>query len=317
MSFALEVKEEVVSHSFDFEQEKAFLAGFIKYNGEMIFSNGILRLRLTTISNRIARSLLSFVKHHYTGETEVSIFQTQTLKKNKIFNITLIGKVKEFLLDLGIIDDNFKSKVEVKEEYLNSSTNFRAYVAGMFVAIGSVNSPTTTNYHLELQFKEEADALYFKQVIKKYGFPFKVLKRSENRYIDYVKKSILVSDFLKFIDASRCVMQFENERISRDMVNNINRISNIDISNQSKIIKTGEEQIKKIEYIKKQRKMGQLSEKANVLANIRLKKPDLSYAELQDEMSKKGYEITKSGIANLFKNIDKLYSNLIDENQKK
>jgi len=306
MSFALEVKEEIVSHTFSDAQEQAFLCGFIKYNGELIYSDNLLKLHISTISNKIARTLLTFVKKHYQGEVLISITQSQTLKKQKVYHLTLNGEVKNFLIQLNIIDTRQSKVIVLDQEILSYSDLLRSYVAGMFVAIGSVNAPQSY-YHLELRFRENADALYFQSLMHNQGFNFKLLNRKNQTYLTYLKKATLISDFLKFIDAGLSVMKFENERISRDMVNSINRISNIDISNQAKVLKTAEEQVKQITYIKQHHQMQKLSEKANVLANLRLRFPESSYVELESEMQKKGFVITKSGIANLFKNIEKLY----------
>lgn len=309
MSFALEVKEEIVSHTFSDAQEQAFLCGFIKYNAELIYSDSLLKLHISTISNKIARTLLTFMRKHYQGEVLISITQPQTLKKQKVYHLTLNGEVKNFLMQLNIIDAKQSKVVKVSQEILDHSDLLRSYVAGMFVAIGSVNAPQSY-YHLELRFREDADALYFQSLMHDQDFDFKLLNRKNQIYLTYLKKATLISDFLKFIDAGLSVMKFENERISRDMVNSINRISNIDISNQAKVLKTAAEQVKQITYIKQHHQMQKLSEKANVLANLRLRFPESSYVELESEMQKKGFVITKSGIANLFKNIAKLYDEI-------
>lgn len=308
MSFALEVKEEIVMHSFNDEQKLAYLSGFIRYSSDIIFSNNTSKIRFSTISNKIARTLLSFCRHIFDGQVEISIIQSQVLKKHKSFVLTLIGDTNKFLQKLRIYDQNnqkvygFKVSSEIKDK----TSILRAYIAGIFTAIGSVNSPKTSNYHLDLQFKNKIDANYFIDLTNDLGFEFKLLERNANRFICYIKKSIMVSDFLKLIDASNSVMQFENERISRDVYNSINRVNNFDISNQTKTLVTGQKQIQTINYLKQTNQFHLLSKKAQVLANLRLKYPDYSYNELVEEMKKIGYEITKSGISNLFKTIEKL-----------
>jgi hypothetical protein len=306
MSFALHVKEEVIAHDFNDEQQKAFLSGFIKQNGDLVYSHQSQKLKISTISNRIVRSLISFLKKIFVGETEVSIIQSQTLKKHKIFQVTLIGDLQKLFFDLNLQKQQEESSFHLPNKWLEES-NLRAYISGIFIASGSVNSPKTSNYHLELQFKTSAEAHYFQEVLNDYQFEFKFLKRDSSHYLIYLKKALLVSDFLKFIDAPQSVMEFENERISRDMVNSINRISNIDISNQSKVLKTGHKQVIQIKYLQRKNKLNRLSPKAQVLAKIRLKNPELSFLELEEEMAKNNIQITKSGISYLFKIIEKIY----------
>ncbi|WP_031542557.1 DNA-binding protein WhiA [Mesoplasma photuris] len=305
MSFALSVKEEVISHSFNLEQKKSLLSGFIKHNGELIYSSKSEKLKISTISNKIARNLFGFCKELFDGEMEVSIITSELLKKTKTFQITLVGDIKKFLTDLKIYDENFNKIIRVDDNVIKEQDLIRSYIAGMFMAVGSVNAPTTTNYHLELQFKDKESAEYFIYIMEIYRFNFKILERKNNKFICYVKKTSFISDFLAFIDASQSVMAFENERISRDVYNSINRINNIDISNQNKTLKTGLEQVEQINFLKENKLFFTLSNKAKALSNLRLENPDSSYVELQEMMEDLGYQITKSGVSNLFKTIKK------------
>ncbi|AGJ91030.1 DNA-binding protein WhiA [Mycoplasma putrefaciens] len=307
MSFALDVKEEIVTHSFNQDQKLAYLSGFIRYSSDIIFSNNTQKIRFSTISNKIARTLLSFSKEFFKGEIEVSIIQSQVLKKNKTFVLTLIGDIDNFLQTLKIYDQNNQKVYDFKiaENQKNKTSILRAYIAGIFTATGSVNSPKTSNYHLEIQFKTLIDATNFINITKSLGFKFKLLERNANRFICYLKKSIMVSDFLKLIDASNAVLAFENERISRDVYNSINRVNNIDISNQTKILKAGKKQVTTINYLKQTNQFFLLSKKCQVLADLRVENPEYSYQELAEEMQELGYQITKSGVSNLFRTMDK------------
>ncbi|WP_338972446.1 DNA-binding protein WhiA [Spiroplasma endosymbiont of Panorpa germanica] len=309
MSFALDVKEEIVSHTFTDEQKKAFLCGFIKYNGEILISDNQSRLILSTISNRVARTIISFIKTFYNGEILISILQSQKLKKNKVFQVTLVEDIFEFLFNFNIYNTNKSGKIiEVDYNLIQNTSLLRAYISGVFIAIGSVNSPQTSNYHLELQFGDELSTEVFKNLLEPLGFDFKSIKR-KTKYVSYIKKSTAVSDFLKLIDAPNSVMKFENKRISRDMQNNINRMINIDISNQAKTLDAGQRQVTQILYLKEKNYFGFLSDKARFLANIRLERPEATFSELEEILNNNNISITKSGVSNLFKNIEKIYKN--------
>ncbi|KAF5295790.1 hypothetical protein FQA39_LY12963 [Lamprigera yunnana] len=312
MSFALNVKEEIVSHSFSKEQKMWFLSGFVKSNGEIIYSNGNEKIKLSTISNRIARTLFSFCKEFFDGTIEISIIQSQILKKNKTFQIILIGDVQKFLNDIFILNNPDKTHLVKSKD----SALFRAYIAGVFVASGSINSPTTTNYHLEIQCKELQEAKAITALLNTFDFNFKILERNQNRVICYIKKTSMISDFLRLVDAAQAVMEFENEIISRDFMNSINRVNNIDISNQTKSIKAAQQQIACISKIQLKNQFSLLSKKAQVLARLRLENPEFSFVELQEEMRKKGVEMNQNKIIDFlkqqksFSSFDKLANNL-------
>ncbi|QEH61305.1 DNA-binding protein WhiA [Spiroplasma chinense] len=312
MSFAREVKEEILNHTFSQEQAKALLCGFIKYNGELIFTNKGFALKLTSTSNNIIRKIFSLLKEIYSGNIDISIVQTQKLNRDKVYELVLTDNIQEFLAKNYIYDigNNVKIiEINLKNDHDNSLV--RAYISGVFIAIGSVNSPETTNYHLEFQTKELESANYLKEILNSFEFDFKVINK-RTKYICYAKKSLVVSDFLKFVDASRAVMKFETTRINRDVSNNVNRMMNIDIYNQQKTLSAGSQQVKEIELIMEKRLFNELSEKAQKLATIRLANRDASYSELELMMNETGIAITKSGISNLFKIIKKLAESIGD-----
>ncbi|AGR40770.1 DNA-binding protein WhiA [Spiroplasma taiwanense] len=309
MSFSLEVKEEILNHTFTDKQKNMLISGFIKYNGDLIFGNDGAALRLTSNSNNIIRNIYSILKYVYKKNINISIIQTQNLSKKKIYQLLLIEDIMAFLKNYLIYDDEKLEKiVEIplfQKNLKEKQSLIRAYVSGIFIAIGSVNSPDTTNYHLELQFKDEFSAIYFCEITNLFNFNFKIF-RKKNTYMCYIKKSIEISDFLKFIDASRAVLKFETTRINRDFNNNINRMMNIDIYNQQKTLFAGAKQIEQINIIIQKGLFNELSEKAQLLATIRLENPDSSFSELEIILNDRNVKITKSGISNLFKIISRL-----------
>ncbi|ARU92297.1 hypothetical protein SCLARK_001863 [Spiroplasma clarkii] len=307
MSFAKEVKEEIVAHTFSPEQALMFISGFIKHNGELIYTNNGFQLVLTSTSNAIIRNIFMLLKSVYNGKIEISILQTQMITRKKIFQLTLVDNIKEFLIKNSLYDfENSDKIIEViiNNEDINKSL-IRAYISGVFVASGSVNSPETSNYHLEFQFKDLHSAEYICRILNDFEFNFKVIAK-KSKYVCYVKKSTHVSDFLKFVDAGKSAMKFENIRISRDLANSINRVGNIDIYNQQKTSSTGLKQVQQITLIKNKHLLGELSVKAQVLANLRLQNPTASYSDLEVKMNEEGVNITKSGVSNLFKIITKI-----------
>ncbi|WP_425380199.1 DNA-binding protein WhiA [Spiroplasma endosymbiont of Stenodema calcarata] len=311
MSFALEVKEEIIKKEFDPICQKAFLSGFVKYNMTLNISDHFFNFEVSSISNAIIRTIYAFFKNLYQVEIDIIIIQTTKLKKNKTFILRIKERATEILKDLNIFDADTNQKLIMIPSDWNERQQ-RAYIAGIFVACGSVNSPKTSNYHLEVQFIEEVSAQVFRKLLHKFHFSFKIITR-HSKYVCYLKKSILVSDFLKLIDAIDSVLAFENTRISRDMVNSINRLNNIEISNQQKATKAGEEQVIMINYLLDHNIFDELNENTKKVALLRITYPDasLQYLSLLLE-SDHNLEISKSGVNHLFREIKKKYY----ENQK-
>ncbi|WP_374696818.1 DNA-binding protein WhiA [Spiroplasma endosymbiont of Polydrusus formosus] len=306
MSFAMEVKEEIIKKEFDQMCQKAFLAGFVKYNMILIISNNFFNFEVSSINNAIIRTIYTFLKNLYQVNIEIIIVQNTKLKKNKTFILRIKEWSTEILKDLHIFDYDLNQKIIAIPPEWNERQQ-RAYIAGIFVACGSVNSPETSNYHLEVQFNDEDSAQYFRKLLHKFHFLFKIIVR-HNRYVCYLKRSLLVSDFLKLIDAINSVLTFENTRISRDMVNSINRLNNIEISNQQKTLKAGGEKVIMINYLINHNLFDELNENTKKVALLRITHPNASLQDLSTLLENKiGLEISKSGINHLFREIKKKY----------
>ncbi|ASP27839.1 hypothetical protein SCORR_v1c00640 [Spiroplasma corruscae] len=316
MSFALKVKEEILNHNFTEKQMRMILLGFLKFNGELIYNDNEVLFQLSSSSNKIIRGVFNLLKNFYQEDFQTTVIDLPVNVSNKkLYRILISKNVKNFLESFEVYNFNDNKKVvKVKEFEINNTFEkhqdlVRAYVSGLFIAIGSVNSPETSNYHLELQFKSEEESSYFVGLMNQYNFDFKIVQRRNNS-VAYIKKSMLVSDFLKFIDASESVMAFENTRIDRDLKNNVNRYLNIEIHNQKNTIIAGSRQVKEIEFIKKQGLFGKLPIKAQKLAQARLKNPDASFSDLVQILEENNLKISKSGVSNLFKIISNIFNQI-------
>jgi DNA-binding protein WhiA len=308
MSFALDIKREIVMRDeLSSEEKAALLSGFIKYNGELTFANQRIGLKLTSIDNKIIRTLYKYLKEFYTGNIEISIIESRILKKNKVYTLFLTDDVRKLLRHLEVFDWEKNNKmVELNTDILNDSKLFWNYIGGVFVACGSANDPETSNYHLELQLKDDESCDYFVAILQRHKFNFKVTKK-RNKSICYIKKSNEVSDFIVRVNATSCALRFEATRTEREMKNQVNRYLNIEIHNSQISIKAAEKQIEMIKEIKAKGLFSELSPKAQVLADLRLENPSSSFSELVELMEDNGISITKPGINNLFRNIRKIY----------
>ena len=120
----------------------------------------------------------------------------------------------------------------------------------------------------------------------------KILQRSKN-YIVYIKDGEDISNFLAFIGANKSVLKFEENRVIRDVRNNVNRIVNCETANLNKVIKTSVKQIEDIKLIKKHNKFKDLKDGERELAELRLNNPEASLTELGKMLKK---PISKSGV---------------------
>ncbi len=306
-SFSLQTKEEIIQKHFKNCCKKNILSGIIKYNFILKKDNNILiSLSSNLLSNYVKKYLQDFF-------VRLDI-KDSIVKKNKYisYNLLINDQNDHFLEKLEIVKNNeIINYPEINKQHCK-----RAYIAGLFLNSGSINSPQTSYYHLELSFKNLDAAKYFMNLISEYEFDFKQIVRS-HKIICYIKKSSLVSDFLKLMDASKSVLYFENQRIERDFINNINRLNNIDVYNYQKILKASAKQIEMIQFLSKNKLLSLLDTKTMMLANLRIENEDANLEELANLMYKKyKIKISKPGVNHLFRKIKNIYiSHISVENE--
>ena len=214
--------------------------------------------------------------------------------------------------DLDVYD-NGKIDLNPGKEILLDDEKVRSYLAGCFLSSGSINDPLSKDYHLEISTHSENHSIFVNKILNKYNLYSKVIKR-RNKFVIYIKKSESISDFLRIIRAQNGVLNFEQERISKDYWNSNNRLNICEVSNEVRTLENANKQVEQIKYIKDLNKDYLLSSKEKEVADIRIENPEISLNEIAQIYSEKyGKEISKSGINHRFRKINTIYEKLKKE----
>lgn len=303
LSFTMMIKDEICQKSFADCCQKTLLSAFIRTNKTSNSADENI-INLTSFHKPTINLIANLLKNQFPEiNVKVKTIKYQKINRYLIEGLNLTNKIAD---ELGLQTNSY--------DFTNKITNkhcIRAYIAGIFLVSGSINSPKTSNYHLELQFDNSDFAKTIQKLLaKNFKLTFKLIQR-RNKFVLYLKKSNDISDFLKLLDCPQAVFTFEEKRITRELLNTINRFNNIDISNQQKAFNASLKQIAMINAIKEVNGFNELSEKCQILANIRLANQDASLAELGEEFYQKtGEMITKSGVNHLMRELRKKYHEL-------
>lgn len=301
ISFSRVVKEEIVFNDFNPRCEKAILCAMIKIIGILSLNQSGLSLTLRTENAKIASKLHKLLKDLYQPYIEFRVSRKMKLKKNNVY-ILSVSKAREILEDLHLMKGIGIENIPAAS-LLQSDEERRAYLAGVFLACGSVNNPDTSNYHLEMSVCEEDYALFIEKLMNLYELNAKVIKR-RNKYIVYLKSAEKIGDFLRAIGASQSVMNFEMTRIDRSMANTVNRWNNCDIANEMKAMSASQSQIEDIAYVIDKAGLEILDTKTQAIALLRLENPELTLNELAEVYyQQSGQTISKSGLHHRFAKI--------------
>lgn len=310
VSFTTSVKDEICQKNFKNCCQKALLSAYSLINAKIITAQGVNNeIIIHSFHNKTIRLIYKFLKNQYKDlKLMIIVDVLNKFERPKVYNIHINNKINFIINDLMLQDECLFVEKEAVHQHIIKEHCVRAYIAGIFLVVGSINSPSTPNYHLELQFHSGMLAEKIKKILlQTFKLNFKIIKR-RNKTVLYIKKSNVISDFLKIIDCPQAVFTFEDKRISRELFNNINRFNNIDISNQQKILNAGDQQVVMISILKTKKLFNALSLKAQIISNLRLKNPEASLSQLSElYFQETGVIITKSGVNHLIREIKKKY----------
>ena len=297
MSFTSTVKNEVSKLDTNTEENISELSGIL-YNISSL--NEILKI--TTENASVARRIFNLIKHEFNSTPKVVVRRGYNFSKNYIYLLEIKNNIEEIEKSLCLDKD-------VPDSYIVGDSELtRAYLRGVFLAIGSINDPKKSRYHLEFLVQSKKYAEFLVHILNKFNLNSKYIKR-DSKYMVYMKEAEKISDFLRIINATNAVFYYEDIRIYRDHKNMTNRLNNCEQANVDKMIETANKQVKDIELLIKNGILELMDEKIIQVANYRKMYPEVSLQELSEIITyETGKSITKSGVYHRLKKIEQLAS---------
>lgn len=295
MSFTTDVKKEIAMNELHACCEQAELSAIIQMCASLSLTSSGMSIEMRSENVDTAKRVLKLMKKRYQVSSQLSVLKKMKLKKNNIYVLRIVNHATAILHDLQIMDADglraYPSAQMVKKECCA-----RAYLAGAFLASGSVNRPQTANYHLEIVANSKEHATFLMKLMKRFCLPAKYIKRRAQDVV-YLKASDKISDFLRCIGASEALFTFEDSRIQRDFMNSLTRLDNCELANEMKTISAGKKQLEDIQWIETYRSLDTLPEKLIQAATLRKQFPEASLNELCEAFHERyGETISKSGM---------------------
>ena len=298
-SFTQNVKEEITQYEHTKEDYLPLLSGFVKTNGVISISQRNLKLSLQTENSKIAKLIYKAFISVFGITPQFSYSKKMKLDKCVVYHLHITSGVEEILRTLQITDG--LEKIWPKE--ILEDDGIRFYVSGVFLASGSVNPPTSSNYHLQMVVTDEDDAKFLIKILNRFknerNMDFKYIAR-RNKFVVYLKKADQITTFLALVNASISMMDFESSRIEKDYINSENRYQICFNANFQKTLQKAQEQIEDIKVIDAKLGLIHLNEKEQKLALARLKNPEAPLSTLVEILMEKDIKISKSGASRIF-----------------
>lgn len=292
-SFTTQIKEEITKIETEKCESLAEVCAYLKFNS--IITDNYINIFIENAS--VARRMFNLIKRLYKVDIKLTIRTQKRFSIKTMYILEIHENINDIIKD---IEDSVKNIIEYSDEEKAS------FLKGVFLANGSINDPSKSKYHLEFLIAEESDAKLVNTLLTMLGFSSKTLKRDKG-YMVYIKASEEISDFIKLLGAINALFYYEDIRIYRDHKNMVNRLNNCEQANVEKSMRTCNEQIENINYLKEHDLLTLLDEKSNIIIEYRLKYPETTMNELAEIISlETEIKITKSGINHHFRKIKDL-----------
>lgn len=302
MSFAKEVKKELQSLKHLNCCNRAELSAMLHINGSIEKNSNGISIVFQTTNNSVVRRFVYLYNQLY--DYDYSLIQKKIYQfKSKDQFIVKINESSDVLMnDLSLINQEAIFFHDIDKELIEKECCKKAYLRGAFLASGSINSPNTSSYHLEIQSYSEDHADLVKGIADEFYLNARVSKNKRG-FITYMKEAEKIADFLRVIGANNQLFVYEDSRIKRDFKNSINRVINCDIANEKKAMDAANEQLRNIEFIEQYAEKN-ITKSMREAIFLRKKYPEsslteLSYASL-DHFDK---QISKSALNHRFRAI--------------
>lgn len=208
------------------------------------------------------------------------------------------------MLENGVL---LELRLPADRRLLQSECCRKAYLRGLFLCSGSVNDPEKS-YHLEISFEHPDRAGQVVELLKSFGIDARTTVR-KNQTIVYIKESDGIGDVFRIMGAAKGLMDYENARIVRSLMGDVNRKVNCDVANINKVIAAGHTQIEEIRLIQERMGLEKLSDSLREAALARLESPETSLEELGKSMDP---PVGKSGMNHRFRRIKMIAEKLRD-----
>ena len=314
MSFSKYVKQEI-SQNVLFECcQRSQIISLILLSSKLVINNQKIALKFKTKNSYIAKRVWQLLKDLYDVDLKLDVVTKQQFDKKNSYRVLIENQGLEVLKDLDLYSEEEGLKRELNLNQLSKECCQRAYLAGAFMAGGSINSPATSNYHLEISTESESQSQIIKNLMNNLNLNAKIVKRRK-QFVVYVKEAEKISDFLRAVGSSNGVMEFEEHRIQRDFVNSFTRLDNFELANEVKVIQASEKQLEDIQTIEDANYFDSLTDGQLEAVELRRDFPDSSLKELSEQYNLKfSKKISKSGLKHRYKKLEEIANKIREGN---
>ena len=308
MSFSGDIKEELSTAGKESRHcQIAELASIISMCGAVaINSRGEYLLKIHTENLAVSRKYFTLLEKTFNIDVGASQEILEKQGKSHTYSFILeeeqkVYKILQTVKLLSAEDEVLSFEQPVNTMLIKNSCCQRAFLRGAFLTAGSMSDPEKS-YHLELVCTNEMQAIQLRDIIQGFQVEAKIVLRKKY-YVVYLKEGGGISDLLNIMEAHVSLMEFENQRIVKEMRNSINRRVNCEAANITKTVTASSKQIEDILLIRDNYGFNNLQDSLREIAEVRLDYPDATLKELGQYLNP---PVGKSGVNHRLRKLSEL-----------
>lgn len=312
MSFSQNSKNEILNQNLEKKLSlNPFIYGLCLSCGNKKNNNKNIYLftDLENIFPLIKKLFLNKLKNNEINiENLIKLNETIKIANKNYYEIEINYELFNNFIDLD------KSIQELSQELIKNVDDIKSFCIGAFLgcATSSIKisenpqDVTTSGYHLEFDSKNHDFLLLLSEYLAQFDINAKILKR-RNNFVLYVKDAEQVSDVLALVGANNSVLELQNEIVKREFRNKINRQTNCESGNITKMVNASMKQLDAIEKIESTIGLSSLAPDLEEVAILRLANPEES---LNDLLKLSTLNLTKSGLNHRLRKLISIADNL-------
>ena len=272
MSFSTEIKKELSEiKNKKFCCRMSFLVGiFIDSDYD---ENNCLCLTVT--GSEVYELVLKAIQAVHKGRTET---EKETVLGMEIYRIKITSE--KICAALKRIEKSDNDGEVFTDSSCTEDNCKKCMLRGAFISLGTINEPQK-GYHLEFKLKNAERAAFLYRLLAETGAESKIANRRSGSAVGlYYKNSTSIEDLMTYLGAVRCIFDFINTKIEREIRNSVNRSTNCLAGNISKSVSAAQKQVAAISALDSVGKLSLLPDELFETARLRMANPSATLSEL-------------------------------------
>ena len=175
MTYTTRIKEEISKTEINESEKICELSAFIRFAANIKDS-----ITITLENASVARRIYTNIKELFGIRPKITIRNQRRFRIKQIYILEIKEKVDYIIHFLNLMEG--KKKILPNEFFLTNNEEKIAYLRGVFLAVGTINDPASSGYHLEIVTDMNREAVFITKLFKDLDITAKHIKRN-SKYI--------------------------------------------------------------------------------------------------------------------------------------